>query len=174
MMAFPRGIKAAPFSRRGAVRGRAGQVQHRYVDRRGDQSRAEALNVWARARGISLDVRRRTVGGFSGRLSSMAILNGLAFLITLAVGGGVWAMYTYEPGLLLGTPWGRVHVALLLAGAFLLGAAVVGMYVLAGWVTYRTRLSRHGRELRRTRGELDALKKGQIKEVPVIPDRAEP
>ena len=75
-------------------------------------------------------------------------------------------MYTYEPGLLLGTPWGRVHVALLLAGAFLLGAAVVGMYVLAGWVTYRTRLSRHGRELRRTRGELDALKKGQIKEVP--------
>lgn len=104
----------------------------------------------------------------------MAILNGLAFLITLAVGVVVWAMYTFEPGLLLGTPWGRVHVALLLAGAFLLGGAMMGMYVLAGWVTCRTRLSRYGRELRQARGELDHLKKQQIQEVPVIPDRAEP
>lgn len=103
----------------------------------------------------------------------MAILNGLAFLISLAVGMVVWALYTYEPGLLLGTPWGRVHVALLLGGAFLLGAAVAGMYVLAGWVTYRARLTRYERELRQARGELDGLKKGQIQEVPVIPDRAE-
>lgn len=103
----------------------------------------------------------------------MAILNGLAFLITLAVGVLVWATYTLEPGLLLGTPWGRIHVALLLAGAFVLGAAVMGMYVLAGWVTYRTRLSRHGRELRQVRGELDSVKKKQIQEVPVIPDRVE-
>ncbi|MBF6596506.1 MAG: LapA family protein [Thermaceae bacterium] len=103
----------------------------------------------------------------------MAILNGLAFLITLAVGVMVWALYNFEPGLLLGTPWGRVHVALLLAGAFVLGAAVVGMYVLASWVTYRSRLSRHGRELRQTKGELESLKKQQIQEVPVIPDRTQ-
>jgi len=104
----------------------------------------------------------------------MKVLNALAFVITLLVGVVAWGLYTFEPGLLIGTPWGLVHLSLVMAGAFLLGAAVVAMYVLAGWATYQSVLSRRMRELRQAKNELEALKKQYPQEMPVIPDRQQP
>lgn len=101
----------------------------------------------------------------------MKVLNGLAFLILLAVAVFVWALYVLEPGLMLGTPWGQVHLVFLLLGAFLLGLAVMGLYVLTGWVNAQAALNKRNRELRQVRGELEALKKQHPEETPVIPDR---
>ena len=88
----------------------------------------------------------------------MKVLNGLAFLVTLAVAVLAWLLYTFEPGLLLGTPWGSLHVSFMLVASFLLGAAVVGVYVLTGWVGYQSTLRRRGRELRQTQSELETLR----------------
>lgn len=104
----------------------------------------------------------------------MKVLNALAFAITLGVALVAWGLYTYEPRLLLGTPWGPVHLAFALTGAFLLGAAVVGMYVLTGWVGYRQSLGQRTRELRAVRGELESIKRQHPVETPVIPDRQQP
>ncbi|MBO1437448.1 lipopolysaccharide assembly protein LapA domain-containing protein [Meiothermus sp. CFH 77666] len=101
----------------------------------------------------------------------MKVLNGLAFLIALVVAAATGALYALEPGLLLGTPWGQVHLAFLLLGAFGLGLAVMGLYVLTGWVNARAALSKRNRELRQVRSELEALKKQHPEETPVIPDR---
>lgn len=103
----------------------------------------------------------------------MKVLNGLAFGITLAVGAVAWALHTFEPGLLLGTPWGTIHVGVLLVGSFLLGAAVAGMFGLTGWVGYQGVISRRSRELRQAKSELEALKKQHPQEVPIIPDRGQ-
>ncbi|WP_297854823.1 LapA family protein [Meiothermus sp.] len=101
----------------------------------------------------------------------MKVLNGLAFLITLLVAALTWALYLLEPGLLIGTPWGPLHVAFALLGAFVLGLGVTGLYVLTGWVNAQTALSKRNRELRQVRSELEALKKQHPEETPVIPDR---
>ncbi len=101
----------------------------------------------------------------------MKLLNGLAFLIVLAVAAGVWALYTLEPGLWLGTPWGAVHGAYLLLGAFALGLLVMGLYGLVAWVNAQTTLRRLRRELHEVRTELEALKQQHPQELPVIPDR---
>jgi membrane protein DedA with SNARE-associated domain len=101
----------------------------------------------------------------------MKVLNGLAFLILLAVAAFAWALYVLEPGLMLGTPWGQVHLVFLLLGAFVLGLAVMGLYVLTGWVNAQAALNKRNRELRQVRGELEALKKQHPEETPVIPDR---
>lgn len=99
----------------------------------------------------------------------MIILNWLAFLIALAVAAVSWELYTYQPGLLLGTPWGPVHVGILLAGAFALGALVMALYALAWWIGLRRTLSRQGRELRQVRSEVETLKRAQVQEVPAAP-----
>ncbi|GIW34762.1 LapA family protein [Meiothermus sp.] len=101
----------------------------------------------------------------------MKVLNGLAFLIVLLVTAVAWALYALEPGLLLGTPWGLVHLSFLLMGAFGLGLAVMGLYVLAGWANAQAALNKRNRELRQVRSELEALKKQHPEETPVIPDR---
>lgn len=101
----------------------------------------------------------------------MKVLNGLAFLIVLLVTAIAWALYALEPGLLLGTPWGLVHLSFLLVGSFGLGLAVMGLYVLTGWVNAQAALSKRNRELRQVRSELEALKKQHPEETPVIPDR---
>ncbi len=101
----------------------------------------------------------------------MKVLNALAFLIMLAVAVAVWALYTLEPGLLLGTPWGMVHGAFVLLGAFVLGLLVMGLYGLTGWLGLQAALRRLNRELRQVRGELEALRQQHPQETPVIPDR---
>ncbi len=101
----------------------------------------------------------------------MKILSGLAFIITLGVALVSWGLYIFEPDLLIGTPWGSLHLAVLMVGSFVLGALVFGVYVFTGWVNYQTSLSKRGRELRQTKTELENLKKQQIQETPVIPDR---
>lgn len=104
----------------------------------------------------------------------MKVLNGLVFAITLLLGVLTWGLYTFEPGLLLGTPWGTLHVSFLLAGSFVLGAAVTGLYGLLNWVNYQAQNSRRSRELRQARGELEALRKQHPQELPIIPDREQP
>lgn len=101
----------------------------------------------------------------------MKVLNGLAFLIMLVIATATWALYSLEPGLLLGTPWGYVHLVFLLLGAFVLGLVVMGLYVLAGWVNAQAALSKRNRELRQVKSELEALRKQHPQETPVIPDR---
>lgn len=101
----------------------------------------------------------------------MKVLNGLAFLIGLVVVAATGALYALEPGLLLGTPWGQLHLSFLLLGAFGLGLAVMGLYVLTGWVNAQAALRQRNRELRQVRSELEALKKQHPEETPVIPDR---
>lgn len=104
----------------------------------------------------------------------MKVLNGLAFGITLLLGALTWGLYTFEPGLLLGTPWGTLHVSFLLAGSFVLGALVAGLYGLLNWINYQTLTSRRSRELRQAKSELEALKKQHPQELPIIPDREQP
>ena len=99
------------------------------------------------------------------------VLHWIAFVITLAVAGLCWGLYALQPNLLLGTPWGPVHVGFLVAGGFTLGVLVVGLYVLANWVRYRTALRSSGRELKQAKAEVALLKKSVIVETPVIPDR---
>lgn len=101
----------------------------------------------------------------------MKFLNGLAFLITLAIAAAAWALYSLEPGLLLGTPWGHVHLVFLILGAFVLGLAVMGLYVLAGWLYAQAALRKRYRELRQVQAELEALRREHPQETPVIPDR---
>jgi hypothetical protein len=80
-------------------------------------------------------------------------------------------LYALQPNLFVGTPWGPVHVGFLIAGAFALGILVVGLYVLANWIGYRSALSSSGRELKQAKAEVALLKKSVIVEQPVIPDR---
>lgn len=104
----------------------------------------------------------------------MKFLSGLAFVITLFVALLSWGLYVFEPDLLIGTPWGSWHLAFWLVGSFVLGAIVFGVFVLISWINSQTSLRRRGRELRQTKNELEQLKKQQIQEIPVIPDRENP
>lgn len=106
-----------------------------------------------------------------GKLFGMKALSTLAFVMVLGVVAVIWALYVLEPGLMMGTPWGLVHLSVLLAGAFGLGLSVMGLYVLAGWLSAQRALSKRNRELRQVRSELEALKKQHPEELPVIPDR---
>ncbi|RDI96681.1 LapA family protein [Meiothermus sp. QL-1] len=101
----------------------------------------------------------------------MRALSGLAFLVVLAVAAGTWGLYTLEPNLLLGSPWGPVHVAFLVLAAFGLGLVVMGLYVLSGWLGAQAALRQRHRELKQVRAELEALKRQHPEETPVIPDR---
>ncbi|RIH88452.1 LapA family protein [Calidithermus roseus] len=99
----------------------------------------------------------------------MIVLNWLAFLIALVVVAVSWGLYTYQPELLLGTPWGPVHVGVLLAGSFALGVLVMALYALAWWIGLRRTLGRQGRELRQVRNEVETLKRAQTQEVSAAP-----
>lgn len=101
----------------------------------------------------------------------MIVLNWLAFLIALFITALSWGLYTYQPELLLGTPWGPVHVGILLAGSFALGVLVMALYALAWWIGLRRTLGRQGRELRQVRSEVESLKRAQAQEVPAAPGR---
>jgi len=101
----------------------------------------------------------------------MKVLNALAFVVVLGVAALAWAVYVLEPGLLIGTPWGLVHLSFLLVTAFGLGLTVMGLYGLTGWLNAQAALNRRNRELRQVKAELEALKKQHPEETPVIPDR---
>jgi uncharacterized membrane protein YciS (DUF1049 family) len=72
---------------------------------------------------------------------------------------------------MIGTPWGLVHLSVLLAVAFGLGLGVMGLYVLTGWLNAQAALRQRNRELRQIKSELEALRKQHPEETPVIPDR---
>jgi type VI protein secretion system component VasK len=99
------------------------------------------------------------------------IVHWIAFTLTLAVLGLCWGLYGLQPNLLLGTPWGAVHVVFLIAAAFGAGLLVVGLYGLANWVRYQDLLRNSGRELKQVRAEVAQLKKSIFLETPTIPDR---
>ncbi|GIW27217.1 MAG: hypothetical protein KatS3mg070_0580 [Meiothermus sp.] len=101
----------------------------------------------------------------------MKVLSALAFVIVLGVVALTWALYVFEPGLVIGTPWGLVHLSVLLAVAFGLGLGVMGLYVLTGWLNAQAALRQRNRELRQIKSELEALRKQHPEETPVIPDR---
>lgn len=101
----------------------------------------------------------------------MKALSALAFVTVLGVVVLTWGLYVLEPGLVLGTPWGLVHLSVLLAGAFALGLGVMGLYVLTVWLKAQAALSKRNRELRQVKSELEALKKQHPEELPIIPDR---
>lgn len=101
----------------------------------------------------------------------MKALSALAFVVVLGAVAVTWALYVLEPELKMGTPWGLVHLSVLLAGAFGLGLSVMGLYVFTGWINAQRSLSKRNRELRQVRRELEALKKQHPEELPVIPDR---
>ncbi|PZA06593.1 MULTISPECIES: LapA family protein [unclassified Meiothermus] len=103
----------------------------------------------------------------------MKILNWLTVLLTLGVIGTSYGLYRLEPTLVIGTPWGSLHVAYLLAGGFAAGGLVMGFFLLANWWGFQRVLRRRGAELRKLRGELEALRQAHPEEVVRIPDRPE-
>ncbi|MFZ5992433.1 MAG: LapA family protein [Deinococcota bacterium] len=103
----------------------------------------------------------------------MKILNWLAMVLTLGVIGMSYGLYRLEPTLLIGTPWGSVHVAYLLAGGFAAGIGVMGLFLLASWWDFQRTARRRAGELRKLRSEIEALRRVHPEEVVRIPDRPE-
>ncbi|MEN2981442.1 MAG: hypothetical protein ABDH20_02230 [Thermus sp.] len=103
----------------------------------------------------------------------MKLAGWVFLLVSLGVGGAGLYLYIAFPFLALPTPWGLWPLYLVLPGAYALGLSVGGLYALAlglGGVLGRRALLR---EIRRLQGELSALKRERIEEIPRIPDREE-
>ncbi len=104
----------------------------------------------------------------------MKLLQWIFLLVSLGAGAvGVYLYYAY-PFLALPSPWGLLPLYYLLPGAYLLGLLVGGLFALALWL--RGLGERRGllREVRRLQGEVEALKRERLEEIPRIPDREEP
>ncbi len=93
-------------------------------------------------------------------------------LVSLGVGAaGVYLFYAY-PFLEVPSPLGPWPLYYLLPGVYLLGLLVGGLFVLALWLRGVGERGRLLREIRRLQGEVNALKRERIEEIPKIPDRA--
>lgn len=103
----------------------------------------------------------------------MKILNWLAMALTLGVIGLSYGLYRLEPMLVVGTPWGTLHVAYLLAGGFVAGVLVMSLFLLANWWGFQRVSRRRVVELRKLRSEVETLRKAHPEEVVRIPDRPE-
>lgn len=96
------------------------------------------------------------------------------FLVsTLGVAGAGLYLYLSYPFLEVPTPLGPWPLYYLLPGAYVLGFLVGGVYALALWFGGMAKQRALAREVRRLQGEVNALKRERIEEIPKIPDREE-
>ncbi|TBH21765.1 hypothetical protein [Thermus thermamylovorans] len=103
----------------------------------------------------------------------MKLAHWVFLLTTLGVGGAGLYLYLSFPFLEVPTPFGPWPLHYLLPGAYALGLVVGGLYALAlGWGAFAERRALL-KEVRRLQGELEALRRERIEEVPRIPDREE-
>ncbi len=88
------------------------------------------------------------------------------------VGAGAYLCYAY-PFLEVPSPFGPLPLYYLLPGAYFLGLLMGGFWALALWLGGVGERRRLVREIRRLQGEVNALKRERIEEIPRIPDRDE-
>ena len=103
----------------------------------------------------------------------MKLLGWVFLLVSLgAVGAGAYLYYAY-PFLEVPSPFGPLPLYALLPGAYFLGLLMGGLWALALWLGGVGERRRLIREIRRLQGEVNALKRERIEEIPRIPDRDE-
>jgi hypothetical protein len=103
----------------------------------------------------------------------MKLLGWVFLLVSLgAVGAGAYLYYAY-PFLEVPSPFGPLPLYALLPGAYFLGLLMGGLWALALWLGGVGERRRLVREIRRLQGEVNALKRERIEEIPRIPDRDE-
>ncbi|MFN3179550.1 MAG: hypothetical protein ACK41R_05260 [Thermus sp.] len=103
----------------------------------------------------------------------MKLANWVFLLATLGVAGAGFYLYLAFPFLEVPTPWGPWPLYYLLPGVYALGVLVGGVYALALWLWGVGERRALLREVRRLQGEVNALKRERIEEIPKIPDREE-
>lgn len=91
----------------------------------------------------------------------------------MAVAGAGLYLYVSLPFLQVPTPLGPWPLYYLLPGAYALGVLVGGLYALAVWWTAFGERRALLREMRRLQGEVNALRRERLEEIPRIPDREE-
>jgi hypothetical protein len=103
----------------------------------------------------------------------MKLLGWVFLLVSLGVvGAGAYLYYAY-PFLEVPSPLGPLPLYALLPGAYFLGLLMGGLWALALWLGGVGERRRLVREIRRLQGEVNALKRERIEEIPRIPDRDE-
>lgn len=103
----------------------------------------------------------------------MKLLGWVFLLVSLGVvGAGAYLYYAY-PFLEVPSPFGPLPLCALLPGAYFLGLLMGGLWALALWLGGVGERRRLIREIRRLQGEVNALKRERIEEIPRIPDRDE-
>jgi hypothetical protein len=95
----------------------------------------------------------------------MKLVHWTFLLVSLGVVGAGLYLYLTYPFLVVPTPWGPWPFYLVLPAAYALGFLVGGLYALALW------LSGLGARRVLLQGEVNALKRERIEEIPRIPDR---
>ncbi|MDM7325149.1 MAG: LapA family protein [Thermus sp.] len=103
----------------------------------------------------------------------MKLAHWVFLLVTLGVAGAGVYLYLAYPFLEVPTPFGPWPLYYLLPGAYALGILVGGVYALAVWLGEVGERRALLREVRRLEGEVKALKRERIEEIPKIPDREE-
>jgi hypothetical protein len=103
----------------------------------------------------------------------MKLLGWVFLLVSLGVvEAGAYLYYAY-PFLEVPSPFGPLPLDALLPGAYFLGLLMGGLWALALWLGGVGERRRLVREIRRLQGEVNALKRERIEEIPRIPDRDE-
>ena len=103
----------------------------------------------------------------------MRLLGWVFLLVSLGVvGAGAYLYYAY-PFLEVPSPFGPLPLYYLLPGAYVLGLLIGGLWALALWLRGLGEGRRLLREVRWLQGEVNALKRERIEEIPKIPDRDE-
>lgn len=103
----------------------------------------------------------------------MKLAHWVFLLVTLGVVGAGLYLYLAFPFLEVPTPLGSWPLYYLLPAAYALGFLVGGVYALALWLGGLGERRALLREVRRLQGEINALKRERIEEIPKIPDREE-
>ncbi|MFN4232796.1 LapA family protein [Thermus sp.] len=103
----------------------------------------------------------------------MKLAHWVFLLVTLGVVGAGLYLYLAFPFLEVPTPLGSWPLYYLLPAAYALGFLVGGVYALALWLGGLGERRALLREVRRLQGEINALKRERIEEIPRIPDREE-
>ncbi|GAA6755450.1 hypothetical protein QT17_10465 [Thermus sp. 2.9] len=104
----------------------------------------------------------------------MKLVHWTFLLVSLGVAGAGLYLYLTYPFLEVPTPWGPWPLYLVLPAVYALGFLVGGLYALALWLAGMGGRRALLREVRRLQGEVNALKRERIEEIPRIPDREEP
>ncbi|GGM91684.1 hypothetical protein GCM10007092_00750 [Thermus composti] len=103
----------------------------------------------------------------------MRLAGWILLLTALLVGVGAVYLGLQVPFLEVPSPWGPLPLAFLLGGGYALGLLAGLAYALAFWARGVAQGRALRREIARLQGELNALKRERIEEIPRIPDRDE-